>query len=112
MPANWDRNAGVYFTSQTIGRLRIDRQRDRPECLADQLLEFGSALVREMLVVGIDPVDVLVMGDDPVTLRRSAGGRRVEQQPRNILAVEPPALLSSLYIRNACPPLDALARRF
>ena len=75
---------------------RIDGERNRRERLADQPLEFGGALVREMIVVTIDPVDVLVMGDDPVAHRAAAGDRakaaarrRVEQQARNVGAGQP-----------------------
>ena len=43
----------------------IDRERYRAEGLPDDRLELGRALVREMLVVGIDPVDVVIMSDHP-----------------------------------------------
>ena len=93
------RRREVRHEEQAILRVlgRIDGDRDRTERLTNHPLEFGSALVREMLVIGIDPLDVLVVRNYPsaalatggiglVAARKLGRARRVVEQTRNALA--------------------------
>jgi len=74
---------------------RVHTERDGTETLADQPLEFRSTLVREILVIGIDAVDILVMGGHPIALAHAGDGthavfgRHRVQQPRNFRPSQP-----------------------
>ena len=75
---------------------RVDGERDGAECFADQGLEFGGALVREIVVVGVDAFDVGVMGDDPGAAAAAgqaggAGDRGVVEDARDGRVGEPAA---------------------